>query len=83
MHKTRRLNRILGKDGKALIVAMDHAANQGPSGLERPGELIPKLIAGGADAIITTYGLAHFAEELAPVGLIVRTDGGASRSVRT
>ena len=47
MHKTRRLNRILGKDGKALIVAMDHAAIQGPSGLERPGELIPKLIAVG------------------------------------
>jgi DhnA family fructose-bisphosphate aldolase class Ia len=79
VHKTRRLNRILARDGRALIVAMDHAAIQGPSGLEQPGVLIPKLIAGGADAILTTYGLARaFAKELAPVGLIVRTDGGAS-----
>ena len=38
MNKTRRLNRILARDGKALIVAMDHGAIQGPKGLERPGE---------------------------------------------
>jgi DhnA family fructose-bisphosphate aldolase class Ia len=79
MHKTRRLNRILAADGRALIVAMDHAGIQGPAGLERPGELIPQLVAGGADAILTTYGMARaFAKELARTGLIIRTDGGAS-----
>jgi DhnA family fructose-bisphosphate aldolase class Ia len=79
MHKTRRLNRILAPDGKALIVAMDHGAIQGPKGLERPGEVIRQVIAGGADAILTTYGIARsFARELAPVGLILRTDGGQS-----
>ncbi len=79
MNKTRRLNRILASDGKALIVAMDHAAIQGPRGLERPAEVIRQVIAGGADAILTTYGIARsFARELAPVGLILRTDGGQS-----
>ena len=79
MNKTRRLNRILARDGKALIVAMDHGAIQGPKGLERPGEVISKVAAGGADAILTTYGIARvFGKELAPVGLIIRTDGGAS-----
>jgi DhnA family fructose-bisphosphate aldolase class Ia len=79
MSKTRRLNRILAPDGKALIVAMDHAAIQGPSGLECPGEVIRQVAAGGADAIITTFGLARaFAKELAPLGLILRSDGGAS-----
>jgi DhnA family fructose-bisphosphate aldolase class Ia len=79
MHKTRRLNRILARDGRTLIVAMDHGAIQGPKGLERPAEIIQKVIAGGADAILTTYGIARtFGRELAPVGLILRTDGGSS-----
>jgi fructose-bisphosphate aldolase, class I len=79
MQKTRRMNRILARDGKALIVAMDHAAISGPKGLERPGDVIRQVIDGGADAILTTYGVARaFGKELARVGLIMRTDGGAS-----
>jgi DhnA family fructose-bisphosphate aldolase class Ia len=79
MHKTRRLNRILARDGRALIVAMDHGAIQGPRGLERPGEVIRKVAEGGADAILTTYGMIRtFSKELAPLGVIMRTDGGAS-----
>lgn len=79
MQKTRRMNRIMARDGKALIVAMDHAAISGPKGLERPGDVIKQVIDGGADAIITTYGVARaFGKDLARVGLIMRTDGGAS-----
>lgn len=79
MNKTRRLNRIVAADGKAVIIAMDHGAIQGPKGLERPGEVIRKIADGGADAILTTYGIARsFGRELAHVGLILRTDGGAS-----
>ena len=79
MHKTRRLNRILARDGKALIVAMDHGAIQGPKGLERPGEVIRQIADGGADAVLTTYGIVRtFGKELAPLGVIMRTDGGAS-----
>jgi DhnA family fructose-bisphosphate aldolase class Ia len=79
MNKTRRLNRILARDGKALIVAMDHGAIQGPKGLERPGDVINQVAAGGADTILTSYGVARtFGKELARLGLIMRTDGGSS-----
>ncbi len=48
-------------------------------GLEQPGRTIEKIIAGGADAVLTTYGVARaFAKELAPLGLILRADGGST-----
>jgi DhnA family fructose-bisphosphate aldolase class Ia len=77
---TRRLNRIFRPDGRILIVAMDHGLMDGPcKGLENPGETIQKVVDGGADAILTSYGVArNFAKELAHVGLILRSDGGAT-----
>ncbi len=80
MPSNRRLYHIFKSDGRALIVAMDHGLLDGPKkGLERPGEAIQKVVAGGADAILTSYGNARrFAAELASVGLILRADGGAT-----
>jgi class I fructose-bisphosphate aldolase/fructose-bisphosphate aldolase/2-amino-3,7-dideoxy-D-threo-hept-6-ulosonate synthase len=77
----RRLGHIFRQDGRALIVAMDHAAITGPGrGLERPGETISKVVAGGADAVMTSFGIAkQFARELAPVGLILRADGAPTK----
>lgn len=77
---TRRLNRIFREDGRALIVALDHGLIDGPlPGLQRPGATLARVTAGGADAILTSYGVAQrFARELAPVGLILRLDGGAT-----
>lgn len=77
---TRRMNRIFRGDGKALIVALDHGLIDGPKqGLEQPGKIIAQVAAGGADAILTSYGVAQrFARELAPLGLILRLDGGAT-----
>ncbi|MEA4908958.1 MAG: hypothetical protein VB089_15145 [Anaerolineaceae bacterium] len=77
----RRLNRIFRTDGKVLIVAMDHGLIDGPcKGLEDPAKTIEKVVSGGADAVLTSYGLARrFARELAPVGLILRSDGGPSK----
>ncbi len=76
MDKTRRLHRIFAKDGKALVVAMDHGTNAGAvKGLERPASVIEAVAEGGADAIIANLGFAKaFAAELAPVGLILRLD---------
>lgn len=78
--KHRRMRRIFREDGRAVIVAIDHGGFFGlQQGLEQPGEVI-RQVAGGADAIMTTYGLAqHFADELAATGLILRVDGGVSR----
>jgi len=60
---------------------MDHALTDGPTmGLEDPGKTIEKVVAGGADAILTTYGVSRrFARQLARVGLIMRADGGGTK----
>ena len=70
----RRMFNLFKEDGRILIVAMDHAAfvDKPMSGLVHPGETIRKVIAGGADAVMTTFGTAtNFAEELAGCGLIL------------
>lgn len=75
--KIRRLGHIFRPDGRALIIATEHAAIFGPcKGLECPGDTIEKVIAGGVDAVMTSFGIAsHFEQTLAPVGLILRADG--------
>ena len=79
--KTRRMRQIFKEDGKAVIIAMEHGSFMGVQpGFEHPAKPIKKVIAGGADAIMATVGMAkNFAEELAPAGLILRVDGGVSR----
>lgn len=79
--KTRRLRRIFRENQRTVTVAMDHSGFFGVQpGFEQPGEVIRQVVAGGADAIMTTVGVAkNFAEELAPAGLILRVDGGVSR----
>ena len=76
----RRFYRIFRPSGRALIVALDHGLLDGPCpGLERPADTISKLVRGGADAVLTSYGIArHFARDLAPIGLILRVDGGST-----
>ncbi len=78
---TRRLNRIFRPDGRALIVAFDHGMIDGPAkGMEQPGETLKKIVAGGADALLTSYGTAtRFAKEISSLGLILRLDGGGTK----
>jgi DhnA family fructose-bisphosphate aldolase class Ia len=80
MDNIRRINRLFKPDGKILIMAMEHSIIFGPTkGLISPGETIVQAIAGGVDGIMTSYGMArHFAKEIAPVGLILRSDGAAT-----
>lgn len=78
------LRGILGSDGRCLVVAMDHALSHGPArGLEDPARVIETLIAAGADAIMTSYGVVkkygHLIRPYVPI--IMRIDGGPS--VRT
>ena len=80
--KSLRMKRIFRKDGKALIVAMDHAYIFGPiKGLESPRTIIEKVLEADADAIMTTYGvLKNFSYLLRKkdIGVILRVDGGGS-----
>jgi DhnA family fructose-bisphosphate aldolase class Ia len=76
----RRWRRLFARDGRSVVVAVDHAGTDGiPAGLEDPGRVLEQVTDGGADAILTTVGVArHFAGLLARVGLILRCDGATS-----
>ncbi len=75
-----RARRLFGPDKRSVIVAMDHASFMGPlAGLEDPGRLIASVAAAGADAILTSYGVAKtFGDCFGRAGLILRADGGSS-----
>lgn len=52
------LSGVLKKDGRTVIVAMDHGGFMGVApGWENPGPVIEAVVKGGADAIMTTFGL--------------------------
>jgi DhnA family fructose-bisphosphate aldolase class Ia len=72
----RRVARIAAADGRSLIVAFDHGAggaNYG--GMARPGQTLDEVIAAGADAVLTTVGIAEaYSAKLNRVGLILNMD---------
>jgi class I fructose-bisphosphate aldolase len=72
---------VLASDGKALVVAMDHARTFGAvEGLEDPGAVIDAAVDTGADAVMTTFGVAkRYREQLiGRIPTILRLDGGPS-----
>ena len=76
----RRLGGIFRPDGRAVIVALDHGLIDGPlPGFTNPATTIDLILDGGADAILTSYGIARrYPAQLARVGLIVRSDGATT-----
>jgi class I fructose-bisphosphate aldolase/fructose-bisphosphate aldolase/2-amino-3,7-dideoxy-D-threo-hept-6-ulosonate synthase len=71
----RRLHHICAADGKALVVAMDGARNGPAAGLHDAVHAVRRVVAGGADAILTTYGMARAtAHVLRGQGLIIGLD---------
>ena len=78
--KAHRWNRIFSKKGRTVIFAMDHAASFGMmEGIEHPGEVVSKVQAGGADAILTTVGVVKtFAKQIGNMSICLRLDGGSS-----
>ena len=76
----KRLRRIFRADGKTVIIAVDHGMGLSVNPeLDNTGEILEKIIAAGADAILTTYGIAcKYEDILQDVGLIIRVDGGCS-----
>ncbi len=79
--RAHRWNRIFKPDGRTVIFAMDHAAAFGMmDGLEKPGELVKRVADGGADAILTTFGIVkNFGNEIGRMGIVLRCDGGTSK----
>ncbi|MDX1540335.1 MAG: hypothetical protein R3349_02915, partial [Geminicoccaceae bacterium] len=66
---------------RQLIVAMDHGRAMGSvAGLEDPGRVIELAIGGGADAIMTSFGIVkrYFERIQGRITSIMRLDGGPS-----
>ncbi|MEM4417051.1 MAG: 2-amino-3,7-dideoxy-D-threo-hept-6-ulosonate synthase [Nitrososphaerota archaeon] len=56
--KKLRMSRIFRGDGRSLIFAFDHGAFMGPTkGSQDAGRVLAEVIAGGADAVMTTLGI--------------------------
>lgn len=72
---------LLASDGRALIVAMDHARTHGHiAGLEDPGKVIDAVIDAGADGIMTSFGIVkrYRNQMIGRVPVTMRLDGGPS-----
>jgi DhnA family fructose-bisphosphate aldolase class Ia len=76
----RRFHRLFGADERSVVIAMDHGTTDGAvAGFENPEKVLEQVIAGGADAILTSIGIArHFSKQLKDVGLMIRCDGATS-----
>lgn len=75
-----RLGRILGEDNRTVILPLDHGLEAGPiAGFEVAEKTLRTVIDGGADAILTSFGVANrYPALFGQVGLILRIDGGVT-----
>jgi len=75
-----RLRRLLARDGRGVVVPMDHGVSEGPLlGLERPGETCARVRDGGADSVIVHKGLVRtIAPELGSMGFWLHVSAGTS-----
>ncbi|TMI59463.1 fructose-bisphosphate aldolase [Candidatus Bathyarchaeota archaeon] len=79
--KTRRLRRIFQKDGKTVIIPMDHGVSVGPiEGLRDMDTTIDNVAKGGADAVLVHAGIAKTVDNQ-EMGLILHLSG-ATRLTR-
>lgn len=71
----RRQHHVFARDGRAVVVAMDGARNGPSRGLEQAADAVTRVVAGGVDAILTTFGMARaVADVLGGTGLILALD---------
>jgi DhnA family fructose-bisphosphate aldolase class Ia len=79
-HLGRRFHRLFGANERSVVIAMDHGTTDGAvAGFEKPGSVLEQVIAGGADTVLTSIGIArHFSKQLKGSGLMIRCDGATS-----
>ena len=80
--KQRRIRRLLGADGKTLLVAVDHSLTTGElGGLGNMPEVLASIVRGGADAIISHRGAATRAMPIQrQTALVVHLSGNSQLS---
>ena len=80
--KQRRLSKIFRKDGRCVMVPMDHGVTIGPiKGIENMQKTVDDLIAGGVDAVLLHRGLAKRVK-VDGAALIVQLSGMSNRGPR-
>jgi fructose-bisphosphate aldolase / 2-amino-3,7-dideoxy-D-threo-hept-6-ulosonate synthase len=79
MGKRLRMRRVF-RDGKALILPIDHPVYYGPlSGTEDPGRLVALARDNGATAVLATAGALRAAiDEIGDLGIVMRVDSPVS-----
>lgn len=78
--KSRRLRRILGDDGRTVIIPMDHGVTTGPiQGLVNMQSIIDKLAAGGVDAVVLHKGIVKNVDTKR-LGLIIHVSASTKMS---
>lgn len=72
----RRTERITAADGRTVVLAFDHGIGGARhAGMQYPGPTLNECIVAGADAVLTTPGLARqYGEALTRVGLVLTLD---------
>lgn len=77
MSNDRRVSRIFARDGKALVFAFDHGGGGANyAGMADQAKTIREVVAAGADAILTTVGVAQkHASLIERIGLVLSLDG--------
>jgi DhnA family fructose-bisphosphate aldolase class Ia len=72
----RRISRVLGRDGRSVVLAYDHGlGGANTAGIADPGATLPRLLEAGADALLTTVGIARkFERLLSRHGLVLSLD---------
>src|SRR5260221_5207303 len=76
----RRMHHVFAADGRTVVVAMDHCITWGAvAGLIDAKDAVRKVIAGGADAVMTTIGMGRTVrDEIGGAGSIVVLDSERS-----
>jgi class I fructose-bisphosphate aldolase/fructose-bisphosphate aldolase/2-amino-3,7-dideoxy-D-threo-hept-6-ulosonate synthase len=75
----RRMHHVFAPDAKAVIVAMDHGIDGVVPGLGDVKKAVRAVVAGGADAVMTTIGMGRAVrDELGPAGSIIVLDSERS-----
>lgn len=82
--KDRRLKRLfIGPHERCLLVPLDHGPWLGPlAGIDRPRDIVAKVLAGGANALLVTPGFLRDSEPIIDpqVGIVLRVSLSAGLS---
>ena len=76
MSNSRRLSRIFASDGKSLVLAFDHGAGGANfAGMADQAKTLRESVAAGADAVLTTVGVArNHGAVIDRIGLVLSLD---------